>query len=126
MEFDISEALNQFKSAFDLLRSAVGLVSDVTKALPDGSEKEAATKSLLEAAKAAQIAEASVAQALGYELCKCAFPPTPMLRIGYRILRGAARKTEFVYECPKCKQHTAGGWQFMREIEEKEPPSKEK
>ncbi len=123
MEFDVPEALNQLKSGLDLFRSAVGLVSDVTKALPEGTKKEAATKSLLEAAKAVQIAEASVAQALGYELCKCAFPPTPMLRIGYRILRGAARKTEFVYECPKCKQHTAGAWAFQREIGEKEPPS---
>ena len=122
MEFDVPEALNQLKSAFDLFRSATGLVSDVTKALPKGTEKEAATKSLLEAAKATQIAEASVAQALGYELCKCAFPPTPMLRIGYLTPRGFNR-TESVYECPKCKQHTAGGWQFMREIEEKEPPS---
>ena len=122
MEIDVPEALNQFKSAFDLLRSAVGLASDVTKALPEGTRKEAAIKSLLEAEKAAQIAEASVAQALGYELCKCAFPPTPMLRIGYRMPRGLAQ-TEFIFECPKCKQHTAGGWQFTREIGETEPPS---
>jgi hypothetical protein len=29
------------------------------------------------------IAEAEIAKALGYELCKCDFPPTPMRTVGY-------------------------------------------
>ena len=76
-------SLDELKAALGLFRTAIGLAKDSRDLLPDGKEKEVVTQTLDEAEKAAQIAEASIAQAFGYELCKCEFPPTPMLRIGY-------------------------------------------
>jgi hypothetical protein len=74
--------LDDLKVALDLFRTAIGAGKDALGLLPDGGEREAATQTLEEAGKAAQIAEATIAQALGYELCKCEIPPIPMLKIG--------------------------------------------
>src|ERR1700737_18245 len=52
-----------------------------------------------------------IAKALGYELCKCEFPPTPMLTVGE--LNGRP-KTGPVYECPKCGFNTAGAFMYNR------------
>jgi hypothetical protein len=38
------------------------------------------------------IAEAELAKAFGYELCKCEFPPTPMVTVGYFNRQHANRK----------------------------------
>lgn len=63
------------------------------------------------ASKATAIAEAQVAQALGYQLCKCEFPPTPMLTVGST---GRDDKAATVYQCPKCKHDTAAPFTFNR------------
>jgi hypothetical protein len=65
------------------------------------------------AESSAAIVEAQVLKALGYELCKCEVPPTPMLTVGHRIPRGQSR-SEPVYECPKCGYNTAGEQTFTR------------
>ncbi|GEM77006.1 hypothetical protein [Vibrio sagamiensis] len=41
------------------------------------------------------MAEAQIAQALGYQLCKCTFPPQIMLSVGYRDFEEA-------FECKLC------------------------
>ena len=110
-------SLDELKAALGLFRTAIGLAKDSRDLLPDGKEKEVVTQTLDEAEKAAQIAEASIAQAFGYELCKCEFPPTPMLRIGYRDdLSSKGDNVLYVYECPKCKQNSAGMWAFERQV----------
>lgn len=114
---EIPEGLIQLKAVFDLFRSALGSVKDASDLLPDGEEKETVGQVLKEAENAAQIAEASIAQAFGYELCKCTFPPIPMLRVGYRMPHGERNKVQYIYECPKCNQNSAGGWAFNREVE---------
>ena len=114
---ELPEGFNEIKAALDLFRSAVGTVSGLRDLLPEGEKREAATKTLEEASKAAEIAEATIAQALGYELCRCEFPPIPMLKIGHLTPYGT-RDTKDVYECPKCGQNTAGAWQFTRKVGE--------
>jgi hypothetical protein len=47
------------------------------------SRRKAITAALDQAEAAAKFAEAQIAKALGYDLCKCQFPPTPMLTVGY-------------------------------------------
>ena len=82
--------------------------------LPDGVEKDAATKSLAEAEKEAAIAESAIAQALGYELCRCQFPPEIMLKVGY--ISGGPKMDTDAYECPRCKQINSGGWAYERKM----------
>ncbi len=109
-----ADAFTAIKSAFELWRTAIGAARDTVDLLPDAEEKHAAGRALEEAVEASRIAEAHMAQALGYELCRCQFPPTPMLQIGYRVPRDWPRKVEQIYECPLCKQNTAGPFDFTR------------
>jgi len=100
------------KSAFDTLKSAIGLLKEAKDLLPEGDQREKAiTLALDSASSSAKIAEAEVAKALGYELYKCEFPPTPMLTVGE--LNGRP-KTGPVYECPKCGFNTAGPFTYNR------------
>jgi hypothetical protein len=116
----IAGAVAALKPTFDSLRSAMGLLKDAKDVLPAGDQRQTAISQALAAAESsAKIAEAEIAKALGYELCKCQFPPTPMLTVGYmdvpqRKLHGA------VFECPKCGYNTAGPWTYNRLAPERE------
>jgi hypothetical protein len=103
--------MQDVKNAFDLVRLALGTASDVKALLPDGPQRQAATAAIENAENQTKIAEASIAKALGYELCKCSFPPTPMLTVGHRMTAG---KPVIVFECSKCSITTAGGFSFTR------------
>lgn len=110
-----SQGATAFKAIFDGLRSAISLVRDVQGAQPaNEQQKELITAALLKAEDASKIAEAEVAKALGYELCKCEFPPTPMLSVGYMDVYGKQGESKTVYECPKCRMLTSGPWAFTR------------
>ena len=116
-----ADAFAAVRSAFELWRMAIGAARETVDLLPDAQEKQAAGRALEEAVQASEVAEAQLAQALGYELCRCQFPPIPMLQIGYLNPRGtrfhqAHQETQQVYECPLCKQNTAGAWTFTRKI----------
>ena len=63
----IGQWLTDGKVALDLIRSAGAL-------LPTG-KRLAVEQKASEAEAALKLAEASAAQALGYKLCRCAFPP---------------------------------------------------
>jgi hypothetical protein len=104
------------KTAFDSVRSAIGMVKDVSS-LGGGSEQQqkAIDTALTVASSNVAIAEAQLAQAFGYELCKCEFPPTPMRTIGYFGHKASGHKdTDPVYECPKCGATNAGPFKFHR------------
>jgi hypothetical protein len=78
----IVSGISAVKTTFDALRTAIGLVKDTKDLLPKGEKTAVITAALVAAESSSQIAEAEVAKALGYELCKCQFPPTPMLTVG--------------------------------------------
>jgi hypothetical protein len=99
----ITAGLAAAKSGFETLRTALGLVKDAQGMLPAGERKDAVARTLEEADKQVRLAEAQIAQALGYKLCRCAFPPTPMLAVGYTP--GLVR--EVVHECPRCRENDA-------------------
>lgn len=101
-----------FKSIFEGLRSAIGMLRDLrSSGQTSAREGELIDAALDNATKAAAIAEAEVAQALGYQLCKCEFPPIPMLTVGNTGRAGGSRA---VYECPKCKHNTEAPYTFNR------------
>jgi hypothetical protein len=126
----IATGVGILKSGFDALRTALGLVKDVQEALPSGEKKETVGRALEEADKQLRLGEAQIAQAFGYPLCRCAFPPTPMLAVGYRlpmaeldnaallalVQRGhASSPSAFpVHECPKCGANDAGPYVYDR------------
>lgn len=107
------------KAGFDTLRTAIGLVKDVQGVLPAGERKEVVSRTLEEAETHVRIAEAQIAQALGFPLCTCSFPPPVMLKVGNRrhILGDGQGFTQVaVHECPRCHQTDALGRSFNREI----------
>jgi hypothetical protein len=110
------------KTAFDSFRSAITLIKDV-RSLGDGTEqqKKAIDNALTVATSTATLAEAQIAQAFGYELCKCDFPPTPMRTVGYftRQIGPSKREGDPVYECPKCGYNTAGPIMYQRLVPER-------
>ena len=102
-----SQGAAAFKSIFDGLRAAIAMVRDL-RGTPAASGKEARSdrrRARRGLTKPRAIAEAEVAQALGFELCKCEFPPVAMLTVGSYAVGSGKRGP--VYECPKCKFNTA-------------------
>lgn len=105
---DVATAITAFKTSFDLVRSALGLVKDVKDALPEGEKKETLTLAIAEAEKASRIAEAQAAQALGYKVCQCTFPPQIMLS------EGRHSDGDEIFRCPTCKKQEPSEQRFAR------------
>jgi hypothetical protein len=101
--------LTALKTAFDAARSAITMTKDI-RSLGGGTEQQqkAIDTALTIASSNTAIAEAEIAKALGYELCKCEFPPTPMKTVGY------TRDRQVVYQCPKCGFNNAMGRTFTK------------
>jgi hypothetical protein len=73
-----SQGAAAFKGIFDGLRSAIGMLRDLRGSGESSArEGELIDAALDKATKATAIAEAEVAKALGYQLCKCEFPSVP-------------------------------------------------
>jgi len=111
-----AQGLGALKTAFDSVRSAISIVKDA-RSLGGGTQQQqqAIDQALTVANSSTAIAEAQIAQAFGYELCRCDFPPTPMRTVGYFQVNGGNHKMgDPVYECPKCGRTNAGPFQFER------------
>lgn len=93
MEFD----LETLKAGFATLKEAVSAIKGVRDLLPNGEDKEKIEAALEKAEHEMRIAEASIAQGLGYKLCQCTYPPQIMLSVGMQS--GSER-----FQCPECKQ----------------------
>jgi hypothetical protein len=125
----IATGMTLAKTGFDTLRIALGLVKDIQQVLPD-EKKEVVARTLEEADTQLRLAEAEIAKALGYSLCRCEFPPTPMLKIGYRFALDHFERSALINmtqaghasspsafainERPKCGKDDAGGQQYHR------------
>ena len=111
-----AQGIDAFKTAIDSIRSAIGMVKNV-RSLGGGTEQQqkAIDNALSEARLKTVIAEAQLARALGYALCKCDYPPTPMKTVGYMTSnQGKHQIGELVYECPKCGHDTATPYGYQR------------
>lgn len=109
MGFDIS-ALTE---GLSLLGGVITILERLKGLLPNGSGKEAVIEALEKAEQAERklrIAEAQAAQDLGYELCRCTFPPQIMLSKDGRH-----------WKCPKCgSERTTGPASAIAEPEPRE------
>ena len=117
-----SQGALAFKSIFDGLRSAISMLRELRGGEIHGNEESKLIDAALDKASAATaIAEAEVAKALGFELCKCQFPPAPMLTVGYFDRPVGKREAgDAVFECPRCAINTAGPWSYIRTASEKQ------
>jgi hypothetical protein len=109
------------KTAFDSVRSAIDMVKDA-KSLAGGTQQQqkAIDQALTVASSNTAIAEAQLAQAFGYQLCKCEFPPTPMRTVGYFDVPVAGHtEGDPVFECPKCGYTNAWPYNFHRTAPER-------
>jgi len=86
--------LKTFSDGISLFEKVVSAVKSVVDMLPK-REKEDASRKLIEIEEKLQIAEAQIAKGLGYELCKCTWPPQIMLHAG---------EAEYgeKFRCPAC------------------------
>lgn len=110
------------KATFDSLRTAIGLVREARSVGGGNAQQQKAIDSALATAtSSAAIAESEIATALGYQLCKCTFPPTTMLTVGYfdQNLQDVGSVGDPVFECPKCGFTNAGPFVFKRLVPKK-------
>jgi hypothetical protein len=122
MPFDLttfSEGIATLKTAFDAVRSAYSMTKDFRSSGGSTEQQQKAIENALTVASTnTALAEATLGQAFGYELCRCSFPPTPMLTVGYydRVLHDDFNRSigDPVYECPKCGYSTAGPFSYKR------------
>jgi hypothetical protein len=86
--------LKVFSDGVSLLGSVVSTVKSVIDILPK-REKADALEKLHEVEEKLQIAQAQAAKGLGYELCRCSWPPQIMLHTG---------EAEYgeKFRCPAC------------------------
>lgn len=97
MDIDMATAYETIKNGLSLFRDAISVAKGAKDLLPTGSDKETVEKSLEAAERASKLAETQIAQALGYHLCKCTFPPQVMLSKGYK-------GSQEHFQCPSCKK----------------------
>lgn len=101
------------KDALSFFRDAVGLAKDAKGLLKEGPEKEAISQALAKAESSASLAEAQIAKALGYPLCRCTFPPQIMLASGRHLKRDL-----LTYKCASCGNQEPSEAYFARLDEE--------
>ena len=88
--------LKVFSDGVTLLGSVVSTVKSIIDMLPK-DQKEEASRVLADAEKKLQLHEALAAQGLGYELCRCTWPPQIMVQAG---------EVEYgeIFRCPTCNK----------------------
>lgn len=114
---DVAQGLGALKVGVETISAAWKLVRDIRSSGKTAPEQDALVDSaIMEAGKAAKIAEAQMAQALGFTLCKCEFPPHAMMAVGHKRVHGGKNFQEIavVYECQNCGADTAGSWGYTR------------
>lgn len=79
-----------------MVRSVVETIKTILSILPT-SDRNEVTLTLQKAEKRLSLSEAKVAKGLGYELCRCTWPPQIM------VYAGDAEYGE-KFRCPACKR----------------------
>ena len=92
----MQDMLSDVKTAFDLFKESISLFRAAKDFLPDSSEKRAAEKAMSEAELSAKIAEAKLAQSLGFHLCPKDWPPVILVAI-------TVTKNFDIFKCPSCQ-----------------------
>jgi hypothetical protein len=107
-----AEGVAALKGGIELIRTASGAVRCTIKRIRGNDpQADAADEQLKEALRSIEVAEVMIAKSLGFKLCFCANPPTPMLTVGYGLGRGGSPSGP-VFECPTCEYNTAKPWAY--------------
>ena len=85
--------LTEIASVLGIAKTALNIGKDAKDLLPDGKDKDYIDKQIQLTEREIKLAEASVANDLEYDLCKCTFPPQIMLY----------DKNERATICPNCQ-----------------------
>lgn len=96
MDEQFRQALSDIKLTFELFKQSINLFKSAKDLLPDSKEKEEAEKYLERAETSALIAEAKLAQNLGFQLCPKEWPPVVL--VATKVTKNCD-----IYECPSCK-----------------------
>jgi hypothetical protein len=91
--------LSSITEMFGLFRSALGAVREVKDLLPAPQQKPI-EETLQKAELVATAAEAKLAAELGYQLCRCTWPPQIMTRLSHGSLTGSGYQT---WWCARCR-----------------------
>jgi hypothetical protein len=88
--------IENISSALAVIKSTISTIKTAKNLLPKKEDKLKIEKKLEIAEKDLTIAESKIAQELGYQICKCSWPPEIMLSIGH---------TDYYekFQCLKCK-----------------------
>lgn len=85
------------KYGFDALKSALETIKSLKDVVGSSKPADGLDARLVAAEKQIKFAEAQIAQALGYELCRAHFPPVPML-----LNRIDEKRVVRIHKCPEC------------------------
>jgi hypothetical protein len=90
---------------FGLFRSALGAVRDVKDLLPAHQQKPI-EETLKKAELVASTAEAKLAVELGYQLCRCTWPPQVMVRTNAGRMLGSGKSAyrNETWQCAACEK----------------------
>lgn len=86
--------LESVAQAVSMLKTAIDVIRQTNKKLPDSSSKDEIEVSLMQAEKQLKFAEVEVANNLKYELCRNHFPPEIMLSADDTVWRCAVCSNE--------------------------------
>ena len=86
--------IESIKAMVSVFGQILGVAKQAKEMMPKGAERDATEKKITEAEAAFSLAETKAAHELGYELCRCTWPPQICLRVDGRD-----------NICPKCGHH---------------------
>ncbi len=92
---DKAEALAFFATGMKAIKDTFSALKTAKELLPDNRNKVEISKTIDEAEHNFKIAEAQIAQGLGYEICQCKFPPVIMTNVENI---GDTK----IFKCPEC------------------------
>lgn len=87
-------------SGLAAIKAVIGILKEAKDWLPKDTEKLSMERKIQEAETSLQLAEGQAAQALGYQLHRCTFPPQIMLSAGHS--EEPDMKGIEIFRCPNC------------------------
>ena len=91
MDFD----LQSLSESFGFIKQTTGILKDLRDLIPKSADRKKLESTLEKAEREFALIETNVAHVLGYQLCRCSFPPQIMLL-------EKDNPSNSVYECPAC------------------------
>ena len=111
-------AIEYLAEYFTAAKTVIEIFKGIKSELPEGPETERTQEQIERAEQALRAAEAQLAKELGYQLCKCTFPPQIMLSAG----RHPKHDTQEIFKCERCGNQEPSEAHF-RQLDQLRPDS---